>query len=243
MITEGATIISTAGRLRLSISSFTSSSVGSCTELTLVLLSNVMANSTAMLLLSNLRNKKLKSLRDAACSDMLTIITRDTATSTVAATASRKSSCSAGENSSTLTDSPSVRLMTTDTALALQLNPGSHVVQTKPCVPFADLYLPAEHLHWKTSETPERSWPEFAGQGEQGVLRDPGASTSCQVDGGQGTHADMPAASATLPLAHNVQLLSLEAAMLSENLPGAQESHTEELGKEEKVPAEQAVQV
>jgi hypothetical protein len=53
----------------------------------------------------------------------------------------------------------------------------------------------------------------------------------------------MPAASATLPLAHNVQLLSLEAAMLSENLPGAQESHTEELGKEEKVPAEQAVQV
>jgi hypothetical protein len=53
----------------------------------------------------------------------------------------------------------------------------------------------------------------------------------------------MPAASATLPLAHDVQLLSLEAAMLSENFPGAQESHTEELGEEEKVPAEQAVQV
>jgi hypothetical protein len=75
------------------------------------------------------------------------------------------------------------------------------------------------------------------------VLRDPRASTSCQVDGGQGTHEDMPAASATLPLAHDVQLLSLEAVMLSENFPGAQESHTEELGEEEKVPAEQAVQV
>ena len=43
----------------------------------------------------------------------------------------------------------------------------------------------------------------------------------------------MPAASATLPLAHDVQLLSLEAVMLSENFPGAQESHTEELGEEE----------
>jgi hypothetical protein len=59
------------------------------------------------------------------------------------------------------------------------------------------------------------------------------------MDAGQETHADMPGASATLPLAHTVQLLSLEAAIVWENLPTTQTSQTEELGEEEKVPAPQ----
>jgi hypothetical protein len=76
----------------------------------------------------------------------------------------------------------------------------------------------------------------------QGVLRDPGASTSCQVDAGQGMHADMPGAMATLPLAQSVQLALLGAPTLAENLPATQASHVEELAAAEKVPAAHAMQ-
>jgi hypothetical protein len=156
-------------------------------------LANVISNSTAMPLLSSLRNNIVRSLREEACSDIEIILTRETSTSTDAAIASRKSSCNAGENSSTRNDSPSVILITTDTEVALQLNPGSHVEQTKLCVPLGDLYMPGAHVHQKTFETPDRLWPELAGQREQGVLMCPAAAIFCQVDGGQGTHADIPA--------------------------------------------------
>jgi hypothetical protein len=62
------------------------------------------------------------------------------------------------------------------------------------------------------------------------------------VDAGQGTHAGMPEASATLPLAHAVQVLLLEAATLRENLPGTQASQEEELAAAEKEPAAQTEQ-
>jgi len=90
-----------------------------------VVLSNIISNSTAMILLSNLRNKIIRSLREEACSDIEIIFARETSTSTDAATVSRKSSCNAGENSSTLNsvfsihDIPSVILITTDTEVAL----------------------------------------------------------------------------------------------------------------------------
>jgi hypothetical protein len=73
-------------------------------------------------------------------------------------------------------------------------------------------------------------WPELTGQGEQGVLKDPATSTFCQVDAGQGTHADIPAARATLPGEHAVQL---EAFALAEKLPVSQASHLEALAAAE----------
>jgi hypothetical protein len=79
------------------------------------------------------------------------------------------------------------------------------------------------------------SWPEFAGHGAHGALRCPGSSTSCQVDAGQGTHADIPEARATLPksersLAHGVQR---DSPALAEKVPGAQASETEALAAAE----------
>jgi hypothetical protein len=46
------------------------------------------------------------------------------------------------------------------------------------------------------------------------------------VDAGQGTHADIPAARATLPLGHAVHCT---AAVLPVKVPGAQASQTEAL--------------
>ena len=201
------------------------------------MLSNVISNSTAMPLLSSLRNNIIRSLREEACSDIEIILTRETSTSTDAAIASRKSSCNAVENSCKLNGSPSVILITTDTEFSLHLNPGSHVVQTNLRVPFGDLYIPAAQLHSKTSETPDKSWPEFAGQREQGVLKYPPASMSCHVLGGQGTHADIPASTATLPMGQSVHI---DAARF-ENFPDTHKSHLEEFAVLDNVPAEHPV--
>jgi len=131
--------------------------------------------------------------------------------------------------------------MTIDEELALQLNPGSHVVQTKLLVPtdvkLGDLYIPAAQLHSKTSETPDKSWPEFSGQREQGVLKCPKIPMSCQVDAGQGTHADIPSSSATLPMGQSVHI---DAAKF-ENFPDTHKSHLEEFAVLDNVPAEHPV--
>jgi len=77
-------------------------------------------------------------------------------------------------------------------------------------------------------------WPELAGQGKQGVFKDPPSSRFCHVDTGQGTHADIPEAIATLPGEHAEQL---EALALAEKLPVLQASHLEALAEAEYVPA------
>jgi hypothetical protein len=70
----------------------------------------------------------------------------------------------------------------------------------------------------------------LAGQGEQGVFKDPATSRFCHVDTGQGTHADIPEETATLPGEHAVHL---EAFALAEKLPASQASHFEALAAEE----------
>ena len=89
--------------------------------------------------------------------------------------------------------------------------------------------MPCVHWHCKMSKTPESSCAEFSGHGVHGALRDPGIATSCQVEAGQGTHADMPSLRATVPAAHAVHALLAGASTAAENLPAGHRVHCEAL--------------